>query len=154
VLLAFSRASSNRLADMWIAQATVAERLDLAPSTVCHHVAAAKQAGWIVVQHRNRIDNGMVVGMSNVTRLEFPVQWRTKLDEQRRQRAAERTPDRRRRGDRPGGVDGRFSKMGAGRSPNSSTRVSTRAAIARAIINAWARIVSPECRSTQMSGKS
>jgi hypothetical protein len=96
VLLAFCRASSNRLDDVWIAQATVAGRLGLAASTVCHHVAAAKHAGWIQVQHRNRIDNGVVVGMSNVTRLELPAQWRTKLDEQRRQRAADRTRDRRR----------------------------------------------------------
>ncbi len=96
VLMVFSRQSGNRHDDVWIAQATVAERLGLAASTVCHHVAAAKRAGWVTVQHRNRIDNGMVVGMSNMTRFELPEPWRTKLDVQRLANAARRTRDRRR----------------------------------------------------------
>ena len=95
VLLAFCRQSDNRLKDVWIAQATVGERLGLAASTVCHHVAKAKRAGWVTVQHRNRIDNGMVVGMSNMTRLELPEPWRTKLDEQRGKKVADRAAERR-----------------------------------------------------------
>ncbi|MFV0451137.1 MAG: hypothetical protein ACK5LS_02660, partial [Propioniciclava sp.] len=49
VLLAFSRASSGQLEDVWIAQATVAGQLGLAESTVCHHVTIAKRLGWLAV---------------------------------------------------------------------------------------------------------
>lgn len=97
VLLAFARASDDRLADPWIAQATVAERLGLGESTVCHHVATAKRLGWVVVQHRNRIDNGMVRAMSNVTRLVLPPQWQARLDAQQVQRRADQTRQRRQR---------------------------------------------------------
>ena len=96
VILAFARASDDRLSDVWISQATVAARLELAESTVCHHVAKAKQLGWLVVQHRNRIDNGFVVGMSNNTRLTLPDHWQERLDEQRRERTAKQTSERRR----------------------------------------------------------
>src|SRR5215203_4338265 len=58
VILMFARASDDCLSDVWISQATIAEKLDLAESTVCHHVATAKRLGWLTVQHRNRIDNG------------------------------------------------------------------------------------------------
>ncbi len=100
VLLALSRPSDSRLNDVWIAQATIGEHLGLAPSTVCHHVAIAKRCGWVAVQHRNRIDNGVVVGMSNVTRFEFPEQWRTMLDEQHRSRVAAQARTRRRQSHR------------------------------------------------------
>src|SRR3954469_22134791 len=78
VLHAFARASGDRLEDVWIGQATVAAQLGLAASTVCHHVALAKEAGWLAVQHRNRIDQGMVLAMTNVTRMELPAAWRAK----------------------------------------------------------------------------
>lgn len=97
VLLLFARASDDRLSDVWISQATIAEKLDLAESTVCHHVAKAKRLGWLIVQHRNRIDNGFVVGMSNMTRLQLPDHWQGRLDQQRRDRTATKTRERRRR---------------------------------------------------------
>lgn len=100
VLLAFARASDDLLTDPWIAQATVGQRLGLAASTVCHHVTVAKRLGWVAVQHRNRIDNGFVVGMSNITRLMLPKHWHDRLDEQRRHAQAERTARRRRGGGR------------------------------------------------------
>jgi hypothetical protein len=97
VLLLFARVSDDRLSDVWISQATIAEKLGLAESTVCHHVAKAKRLGWLVVQHRNRIDNGFVIGMSNMTRLQLPERWQDRLDEQRRERTATKTRERRRR---------------------------------------------------------
>jgi hypothetical protein len=105
VLLAFSRRSGNRHEDVWVAQGTVGGHVGLAASTVCHHVAAAKRAGWLAVQHRNRIDNGFVTGMSNLTRFELPAHWRAKLDEQRRERDAARTRQRRNRPGRTTGAD-------------------------------------------------
>jgi hypothetical protein len=98
ILLAFAHASDKSLTDVWISQRTVGQRLKLAESTVCHHVAKAKRAGWIAVQHRNRIDNGMVHAMSNVTRLQLPLHWQDQVDEQRRERVARQTRDRRARG--------------------------------------------------------
>ncbi|MFV0307613.1 MAG: hypothetical protein ACK5OX_07705 [Desertimonas sp.] len=95
VLLAFSRASSSQLEDVWIAQATVAGQLGLAESTVCHHVTIAKRLGWLAVQHRNRIDHGLVLAMSNVTRFELPAHWQQRLDEQRQERRAAQTRARR-----------------------------------------------------------
>jgi hypothetical protein len=95
VLLAFARASDDHLSDPWIAQATVAARLGLGESTVCHHVATAKRLGWVVVQHRNRIDNGIVRAMSNVTRLQLPQHWQDRVDTQQAQRRAEQTRRRR-----------------------------------------------------------
>jgi TolA-binding protein len=103
VLLAFARASDDRLSDPWIAQATVAARLGLGESTVCHHVATAKRLGWVMVQHRNRIDNGLVRAMSNVTRLQLPQHWQDRLAAQQAQRRAEQTRQRRQR-NRPGRV--------------------------------------------------
>jgi hypothetical protein len=97
VLLAFARASDDRLSDPWIAQATVAARLGLGESTVCHHVATAKRLGWVVVQHRNRIDNGMVRAMSNVTRLQLPQPWHDRLAAHQAERRAEQTRQRRQR---------------------------------------------------------
>src|SRR3954471_9796430 len=97
VLLLFARNSDDRLSDVWISQATIAEKLGLAESTVCHHVAKAKRLGWLVVQHRNRIDHGFVIGMSNMTRLQLPEHWQDRLDEQRRDRTATKTRSRRRR---------------------------------------------------------
>ncbi len=90
VLLAYCRASDDRLADVWVAQATIAEQLGLAASTVCHHVAIGKQLGWLEVQHRNRIDAGFVKAMSNITRMLLPDRWMARLIEQRRARAAKR----------------------------------------------------------------
>jgi hypothetical protein len=97
VLLLFARASDDRLSDVWISQATIADKLGLAESTVCHHVAKAKRLGWLVVQHRNRIDNGFVIGMSNMTRLQLPEHWQDRLDEERRERTATKASERRRR---------------------------------------------------------
>jgi hypothetical protein len=95
VLLAFCRASDNRLDDVWVAQSTIGERLQLATSTVCHHVTIAKRAGWLAVQHRNRVDHGIPVAMTNLTRFELPQHWRDQLDQQRRERDARRAATRR-----------------------------------------------------------
>ena len=95
VLLAFSRASDDQHGDVWIGQATVGQRLGLAPSTVCHHMTIAKRTGWIAVQHRNRIDNGVVLGMTNVTRFELPDHWREQLAQDARDRRARQTRERR-----------------------------------------------------------
>src|SRR4051794_13735011 len=97
VLLVFARASDDRLSDPWIAQATVAARLGLGESTVCHHVATAKRLGWVVVQPRTRIDTGTVRAMSNTPRLQLPQQGQDRLDAQQAQRRAEQTRQRRQR---------------------------------------------------------
>lgn len=134
VLLALARPSDNRLGDVWIAQATVGQHLGLAPSTVCHHVAAAKRAGWVAVQHRNRIDNGVVLGMSNVTRFELPAHWRAKLDEQRHERDAARARQRRQRPGRttePSHARRREEPPGPGRATPETQASSAGAAAAR-----------------------
>jgi hypothetical protein len=131
VLLAFSRRSSNRHEDVWIAQATVGEHVGLAASTVCHHVAAAKRAGWLAVQHRNRIDNGFVTGMSNLTRFELPAHWRNKLDEQRRERDAARTRERR---SRPGRTTGGHNDRRRAEQPRPMATPATHAASAGAAV--------------------
>jgi hypothetical protein len=97
ILLAFSRASDDHHNDVWIGQTTVGQRLGLAASTVCHHMTIARRAGWIAVQHRNRIDHGVVLGMTNVTRFELPERWRERLLQQTRDRRAQQTKERRSR---------------------------------------------------------
>jgi hypothetical protein len=97
VLLAFSRASDDQHNDVWIGQTTVGQRLGLAASTVCHHMTVARRAGWVAVQHRNRIDHGVVLGMTNITRFELPEHWRERLLQQTRDRRAQQTQERRTR---------------------------------------------------------
>ena len=94
VLLALCRFSDDRLDDVWPAQVTVAQRLALAASTVCHHVTLARRAGWLVVQHRNRIDHGQRLAMTNVTRFQLPARWVEQLETQRQQRAERRHQER------------------------------------------------------------
>jgi hypothetical protein len=131
VLLAYCRASDDRLADVWIAQATIAEQLGLAASTVCHHVAIGKQLGWLEVQHRNRIDAGFVKAMSNITRMCFPDHWMERLIEQRRARAAKRAA-------KQPAQQGRVTKPSRGL-PDNAPRVATPATHAAAAGAAEAR---------------
>ena len=121
MLLAFARASDDRLSDVWMSQASIADKLELAESTVCHHVAKAKQLGWVAVQHRNRIDHGLVLAMSNITRLQLPAQWQERVDEQRRERTAERTRQRRGRGRTTPSRHARSSNASTVQEPNHRT---------------------------------
>lgn len=75
VLLAFHRHSSDNLQDVYVAQATVGDLLDLTEDCVNGHVAILKALGWMQVQHRNKVVNGMRQAMSNITRLTLPAHW-------------------------------------------------------------------------------
>lgn len=106
VIMVFWRRSDNYLEDVWCSQAYVAESLGLDEDTVNHHVAIAKQLGWLLVQHRNRISRGEWHAMSNITRLTLPPQWQAVDDAIRSssiRKAAAASADRRRGRPRQGG---------------------------------------------------